>query len=329
MTLVALLASWPACARAQQVISVTNPPVIRMQMRSGSLTIRTWNRPQVQVSSSAPVRARRVSPETVANALPPEITIFSATVNTPAGAALLPPEGFSLGSVPAAPHDGVIIFGGDQNADVTVTIPDSTALLWAAVGRGTIKMNGYRAGTFVTIVHTGGLELQNVSGDGYAEVARGPMIVRDSAFNRFRARTAMGNILFENCNARQILVSSIGGSIAYDDGTFVPGVARFESQNGNVAIGIAGGGARIDAHSAGGRIFSGFSSGAALSGSPTDAQAIVGPGGPVVTANSVRGAVYLYDGSLRSHGPLKGPWQPLERILRRPLQQKLPHRRHI
>jgi hypothetical protein len=327
--LLAALASWPALARAQQVIPVGGSPVIRMQMRSGSVTIRTWNRQQVQIDSSAPVRARHVEAQAVSNALPPEITIFGTSIQTADGPVLLPPESFPLGSVLDSEHDGVLIFGGDQGADVTLTIPNSTALLWTVVGMGSITIDGYRGGTFVALVHTGALQLNNVSGDGYAEVVRGPLHVQNAAFNRIRARTAAGNIVFENCNARQIVASSVNGSIAYDNGTFVPGIARFESQNGNVAIGVAGGGALIDAHSTAGRVFSGFSTGAAVSGSTTDAQAIVGPGGPVVTANSLRGGVYLYDGPLRSHGRLQGAWEPAGRILGRPLQQKLPHRRHI
>lgn len=330
VVLLALLASWPAHARAQQVFNVANTPVIRMQMRSGTLTIRTWDRNAVQVQSSAPVRARQFGPQAVANALPPEVTIPSTVIQTLNGPALLPPESFALGSVLDSPHDGVVIFGGDQDADVTLTIPTSTALIWAVVGRGGITLQNYRGGTFVALVHTGVLQIQNAGGNGYAQVARGPLFVKDSAFNLIRTRTAVGNIVFENSNVRQIEASSIDGSIAYDNGTFVPGIARFESQNGNIAIGIAGGGARIDAHSSGGRIFSGFEGGGAVSGSPTDAQAVVGNGGPVVTVNSGRGGVYLYNGSLRNHGRLQGAWEPIGRILRRaPLQQKFPHRRHI
>jgi hypothetical protein len=329
VVLLALLASWPAHARAE-VISVSASPVIRMQMRSGSVTVRTWNKQQVQVESNAPVRARHIEAQAVENALPPEVPIFDTTIITADGPPLiLPPETFALGSLVNSPHDGVLIFGGDDGADVTLTIPNSTALLLADVARGSITINGYRSGTFVALVRAGVLQLRNVGGDGYAQVARGPLVVRDSAFNRIRARTAVGNIIFENCNARQIVVSSVKGSIAYDNGTFVPGIARFDSQNGNVAIGVAGGGARIDAHSAGGRIFSGFSNGAAVTGSPTDAQAIVGPGGPVVTVNSQRGGVFLYNGTLRSRARLQGPWQPVGRILRRPLQEKLPHRGHV
>jgi hypothetical protein len=326
--LLALLASWPACARAQQVIAVSNSPVIRMQMRSGSVTVRTWERSQVQISSTTPVRARHLEAQAVENGLPPEITIFDASIQTRDGPIILPPESFPLGSVLDDPHDGVLIFGGDEGAEITLTIPNSTAMLWAIVGSGRITINDYRGGTFVALIHTGAMHLQNVSGDGYAQVARGPMVVRNSAFNRIRARTAVGNIIFENCNVRQIVASSVNGSIAYDNGTFVPGIARFESQNGNVAIGVAGGGALIDAHSAQGKIFSGFSGAAAVSGSTTDAQAILAPGGPVITANSEHGGVYLYSGALRSHGRLQGAWEPIGRILR-PLQQKLSHRRHI
>jgi hypothetical protein len=270
-----------------------------------------------------------LDPQVVADTLPPEVTIFDTSILTANGAIVLPPESFPLGPLIAAEHDGVLIFGGDRGASVTLTIPASTALLWTVVGAGSITIDGYRNGTFVALLHNGAMHLNDAGGDGYAEVARGPMFVQNAAFNRIRARTATGNIVFENCNARQILATSVNGSIAYDNGTFVPGIARFESENGNVAIGIAGGGALIDAHSAAGRVYSGFSNSAAVNGSETDAQAIVGPGGPVVTAASVRGGVYLYDGALRSHGRLQGAWAPVGKILTRPLQKKLPQRRHI
>jgi hypothetical protein len=188
------------------------------------------------------------------------------------------------------------------------------------VGRGEILMNDYRSGAFLARVRAGRVLLHNVGGNGYVEVARGPIAVSDSALNRLRARTAMGNILFENCNARQIEVSSIDGSIAYDNGTFAPGLARFESQNGDVAIGVAGGALQIGAHSTAGRIFESLAN-ARVAGTNTDAQASVGNGGPVVTASSARGAVYLYNGAFkRQQHPAQ--WRPISRVL-----QKIPHMR--
>lgn len=332
--LLALLAIWPAFARAQQVIPVAFPPVIRMQMRAGTVTIRTWRRPAVAIDSSAPVRARHFGPEAVADALPLEVTIPSSSIMTRAGTALLPAESFPLGPLVADPHDGVVIFGGDSGANVTLTIPQSTALVWALVGTGGVTIQDVRGGAFVVLVRNGFVRMQNIAGDAYAEAVRGPIFVRDSSFNRIRARTAAGNVVFENCNVRQIEARSVVGNVVYDNGTFVPGIAQFDAQFGSVAIGVAGGGAMIDAHSASGKIFAGFGGGTALRGSQNDAQAMVGGGGPVVTANAAHGGVFLYDGSLRSRGRLKGAWQPIARALGRPrgrppLQQKFPHRGHV
>ncbi len=288
-----------------------------MQMRSGNLTIRTWDRPAIQISSDYPVAARRFGPAAVDRALPGgNIPIFATSVQTPGGPVALPSEEFSATSLTAGSHDGVAIFGGDRGATVTLTVPSSSALVWALVGRGSVQVQGYRGGTFVARVHTGALVLRNVSGDAYVEVARGKIAIDGSAFNRVRARTAIGNIVFHNCNARQIEVSSVTGSIAYDDGTFVPGLARFETQSGNVALGIAGGGAQVGAHSSSGRIYSDFARGAQVRGGGTDAQAIVGGGGPVVTASSQSGGVYLYDGAFASRPALQRRWHPVGKILR-------------
>jgi hypothetical protein len=286
-------------------------------MRSGRITVRTWDRPQVQIASSDPVVANHFNPAQVARALRGgDIPIFSTKVFTPDGPLALPPEDFSVPSLMDAPHDGVVIFGGDTAANVTVTVPQSTALIWTMVGRGELRMQDYHGGAFVARVHTGTISLSNMSGDGYVEAARGPIVIDNSAFNRLRARSALGNILFVNCNSRQIEVSSVDGSIAYDNGTFVPGLARFETQNGDVALGIAGGGVQIGAHSASGGILSNFARGADVRGNGTDAQAIVNGGGPVVTATSQRGRVYLYDGSFKARPKLQQQWRPVERLFR-------------
>jgi hypothetical protein len=317
----AIFAIAPASAQSGTnfTIPVQNAPVLRLQMRSGSVTIRTWDRTEVQIESSDPVDARHFGPDAVARALRGgDIPIFSTTVQTPDGALILPPEAFSVGSLANTSHDGVVVFGGDNGAELTLTVPNSTALIVAMVGRGRIHMQDYRSGAFVLLLHNGLLALDNVSGDGYIEVARGPIVVQNSAFNRIRARSAIGDILFENCNARQIEVSSVNGSIAYDNGTFVPGLARFETQAGNVALGIAGGGVQIGAHSASGRIYSDFSRGADVRGNSTDTQAIVSGGGPVVTASSQRGGVYLYDGAFKARPQLQQRWEPVNRLVRKP-----------
>jgi hypothetical protein len=315
----------PIAARAQSAslsVGVTGSPVVRVQMRSGTLTIRTWNQPQVQIVSSDPVQAQHYDAGIVDRVFGSgDIPVFSTTILTPQGPLMLPPEDFPLGPIGTG-HDAVVIHAPDAS-NVVVTLPTSSVFVWAMVSRGEILLNDYRGGSFVARVRAGRINLHNVGGNGYVEVARGPISVTDSALNRLRARTAIGNISFENCNARQIEVSTINGSIGYDNGTFAPGLARFESQNGNVAIGVAGGALQIGAHSAAGKIFENLDN-ARVSGSNTDAQASVGNGGPVVTASSGRGAVYLYSGAFKGKR-LPAQWRPVGRIL----QQKLPHRRHI
>jgi len=330
--LFACVLAW-APAHAQTATDVTLPaaaaPVVRMQMRSGTLVIRTWNQPLIHVTSSDPVTVRPIGPFAVARALRGgDIPIFSTTVQDPSGTLTLPAEDFSVPSLATGQHDGALVFGGDTGAAVTLTVPATTAFIWAAVARGRIQMQDYHGGAFVARVHNGMIQVSNVSGEGYVEVARGPIVVNDSGFDRIRARTAIGNVLFQRCTSRQIEVSSINGSIAYDNGTFAPGLARFESQNGNVALGVAGGGVQIGAHSASGKIFESFDRGANVRGSATDAQATLGGGGPVVTASSQRGGVYMYDGAFKSHPRLPAQWRAVGRILnrRRPgnLQQKKP-----
>lgn len=282
-------------------------------MRSGTLTVRIWNRSDVQVSSPQPVSARSFRPEAVAQALTRPIPIFATTVLTPDGTIVLPPEEFALPALTAAPHAGIFIQAVDAN--VLVMLPAGTALLLGNVQRGLIDVQDYRNGAFALLVHNGGARLHNVGGTGFVQVARGQIMTDGSSFDRFRARTAIGNILFENVMSRQIDVSSYNGTIVYDNGGFQPGLARFESTNGNVGIGVGAGNVQIGAHSSVGRIYSTFGGGAVRAGQ-TDAQ--LGGNGSVVTASSSHGAVYLYNGALRAQRRLPAEWAPMTGFIRRP-----------
>lgn len=292
-------------------------PVVRIQARAGIITIRPWNRSQVQVNSPDALHVRRFPARVVAAALARGAIPINATsiVSTGGRQVTLPPEEFSLASVPPGSHDGIMIQASQARA--TIMVPSGTALILANVGRGAIHLAGLHGPAFVAILHNGFTTLQNVSGSGYVQVARGRILARNSNFSQIRARTAAGNILFEGCHSTQIEVSSINGSIVYDNGTFDRGLARFESQNGNVALGIArGSGAQIGAHSSAGRIFSSLR-GAQPRAGTTDTQTAVGGGGPVVTASSQRGGVYIYDGRLKSHPNLGARWRRLNRAFRR------------
>jgi len=302
----ALGSAAPLTAHAQTpvVLPAGDAPVVRVIMRSGTLTIRTWNRTDVQVSSLQPVNARNFKPEAVARALTGSIPIFATSIFDPAGPITLPQEEFALTPLAAGPHEGISIQAAD--ADVTLTLPAGTAFVLANVQRGRIDVQDYH-GTFTLLLHNGPMLLRNVSGTGFAQVARGQLVVTDSQFDRIRARTAAGNIVFENCNSRQIQVSSVDGTIIYDGGTFQPGLAHFETEYGSVAIGI-GRDAQVGAHSSVGRIYS-IVGGSGVRSGQTDAQ--VGNGHAVVTASSTHGAIFLYNGTLRSQPRLPAEWRPL------------------
>ncbi|MEO9170258.1 MAG: hypothetical protein ABI278_03715, partial [Candidatus Aquilonibacter sp.] len=197
-----------------------------------------------------------------------------------------------------------------------------TALVIANVKRGDVAITGYKNGVFVAHIGGGSMQLDNVSGTGAIQVNNGEVIARNSDFARLRVRTVRGNMQFENCNATQIEATSLMGSILYDNGNFQPGLARFESERGNVMLGVAGSGVQIGAHSSVGQIYSDSS---AVQAGQTDAQATLGRGGPVVTATSGTGSVIFYNGALRNHPALARRFG--QRVRR--LQQKPPQDGHV
>ena len=321
-------------APGNQTIPVGNSPFVRIRVRRGNLSIRTWDRKEVRVESASDVDAKHFEASAVAGGIHGDLPIFAATIPTPDGPLTLPPETFSLASVPQGDHDAVDVQGGDDGSDVTVTVPSGTALLIAHVGGGRLTLENYHHGTFVTRVRGGSVILRNVSGTGFAETMRGPVVAMDSTFDRIRARSAIGNVFFERCTSRQIEVTTLSGNVVYDNGSFVPGLARFESQSGAIALGVASSDVRIDAHSGSGKVLTSFDRHAdVVAQTAGDAQATFGGARTIVTANSAANSVYLYDGSIRSHQRLSGEWNPLRTIINRhrstppPHPHPFPHRR--
>jgi signal transduction histidine kinase len=325
-----LLATIARTWAGSAILDVGASPVFNIQIASGTVTIKTWNRNQVEIDTQGNVHWRHLSEDQVANGIPTEFSTLVQSVATPQGTAILPAETWIVPSLPPQPHDGMVLRG---NGDTTITIPAASALVAAQITRGSVVLQDYHGGIFFATVHTGSIVFRNVAGTGFAQVLRGPIVAVNSSFDRLRARTAAGNILFENVSSRQIEVTSIRGSIVYDNSSFQPGFARFESQYGNVALGIGSGGAQIGAHSDAGRIVTNFNGrGTSFrldNAGNVDAHAIVGGGGPAVTANSSRGAVVLYDGRLSDHPSIAQRMPAVRAFYERALQQKLPQYDHI
>lgn len=227
-------------------------------------------------------------------------------------------------------HDALIVRG---EGDVTLTIPAQTPLVLASVRLGSVTVDGFTGTALVTHVTAGEVHLSNVSTTAAVQVNNGPVFIANSAFPRLRLRTGRGNVFMSNCRASQIQVTSLVGSILFDNGTFDPGLAHFETDRGSIAIGVTGG-TQIDAHSSAGRIFYDTGNESNVNRSPYDAQALLNGGGPVVTASSINGAVLFYRGTLHQYpqleriiGPkLRGPQQqpPFQQQPRGELRRRIP-----
>jgi hypothetical protein len=278
----------------------SDAPVVRINLLWGNVVVRTAEGPGISVEADQGIEVTRSV--TTLGGEERTFPILRGEIAGPNGPVLLPAESFVSTSLPRGPRD-IVTFKGAGSLDLT--IPANTALLVVQDGRGSVSIDGYRGGTFLVRVRNGAIHLNGVGGEGYAQILRGPTVVTDSTFEHLRARSGLGPIVFERCRARQIEVESVEGAIVYDAGTFEPGLARFESQNGHVAVGVSGN-SQLGAHSGSGRVYAQFGAGARVDHRAGGATAVVGAGGPVVTANSANGNVYLYDGSLRSHAQTTG-----------------------
>lgn len=296
-------------------IPTSASPVIFIQIVTGNLTLHTSDAMQVQVDADPGIESRHLAPQDVENRIPREVYLWSQSAQTPDGVTLrLEPETFLLPQIENGAHDAVVVRG---NGNATITIPSATSLVIANVRRGEFAIEGYKNGVFVAHVANGAVMLDNVGGTGAVQINNGPLAARNSDFARLRVRTVRGNMHFENCNATQIEATSLTGTILYDNGTFAPGLARFESERGNVLLGVTGG-VQVGAHSGIGQI---FSDSAPVAQGQTDAQATMGRGGPVVTATSGSGSVVFYSGALHDHPAFQRRFA--NRF--RKLQQKPPH----
>jgi hypothetical protein len=319
--LLLVLVATAGVARADvQTIDGVNMPIVRVNVQQGNVTVRTWDRPTVQIDADPSLQIIRRS--TTQSGAPYPVPIPDIDESSLEGEAELPAESF-VATLPSGQHDAIIIRDGPGSkmfgpTPVTVTIPNNTAFVFARTGNGILDVRDYRAGTFVGFVGRGRMQLSNIGGTVFAQTARGPMIVTDSTFDRFRGRSLFGNVTFERCDARQIETTTIFGSIVYDRGSFEPGLARFEAQRGDIAIG-SDGPVQLGGHAAGdGRIYTSFQHAVRIDGRDNDTNATVGGGGPVVTAMTQGGNVFFYDGSLRARQQLPPQWRAPIGALQRP-----------
>jgi hypothetical protein len=293
------------------------------------VTIKAWDRPNVQFDTddeSAQVTRRSINFGTVQTPLSVPIPLQNIAVRDPVTGTTtrgtLPPEEFPYASdFRAGPHDTVrIVTAADSH--LTVMVPASTALLVARIrlGQGQIEVDDYHGGTLFVASPGGQTRLNDVMSATFAQQMNGRLEIFDSSFDRIRARTNNATVDFEHDRARQIEVTTVSGNIIYDDGTFDPGLARFESANGSIGLGVATN-AQVAARSTDGHVYSMWDRRTPLAQQgDSDVSATVDGGGPVVNALTGRGNIYLYDGTLASRPVLPPEWRPIRQAqVQRPL----------
>ena len=307
---------------------VGDQAVVRVFVRGkgNNVEVRVWDRQTVQVEYAddpAPAIERSLVPfGTVRNPLSQQVPpqLYSTRDNTGlAGIGQsLPPEEFPYQGFRPGVHDVLRVMAA-QGSRLIVTIPASTALLDLRVGGGQTIIEGYRGANLYVLQGTGRVQLDGATTTAFVQLNYGLFSAVDGSFDRIRVRGIGAHDVFEHCRSTQIEASSITGTIVYDGGSFDPGLARFESQTGNVALGVTApaqlvgrsdtghvytmfdqrGGANVDQHGDG------------------DASASVGNGGPLVNALSSRGNVFLYDGTMSTRRSVAPEWKSVWQALKR------------
>jgi len=312
--LVALASFCVALAPAARAETITvdggAAQVVKIELKQAALTVRTWDRSTVEVDAEPGAVAvshsiRQGGPAPVSMLVP------AAQLRRPTGPVGLPSETFVISTLPGGKHDFVQVQATNSGraGPVTVTVPSDTAVLLINVERGSVGLHDYKGGTFVVYVRNGQTVLQNVGGDGFVQVLQGNVQAFDSNFNRLRVRTAVGTQVYQRCHAKQIEALSVESAVVYE-GTFEPGLARFESTDGNVAVGVSGATHLVGLAGAG-RVYTAFDQKTPIQGRGAEASATYSGGGPLVNASSATGSVYFYDGILSPQRKLPPEWRPV------------------
>ena len=320
--LVVSVSTGAALAEQPTTVDVSDHPIVLIQ-HTEPIWISTWDREQIAIDAGgdAPNVERRPGRLAPNGTAPYSVPIPAQTIEAPNGQSItLGPENFPV-QIPPGQHDTIRIQVPPQVT--TVMIPADTSVL-SINGFAATQIENYH-GQLIAQQRAGPLVLRNVSGDAFVQNLQGQIFVADSSFNRLRTRTAVSNMVFQRCNVRQIEATSTRGSILYNNGSFQPGLARFETVTGHVALGVNGP-ASVAVKGPPGQIFQNFDQPTPFVDRGGEANARIEGGGPLVNVVTRQGRVYLYDGSILNKRALPQHWNqiraPLQRFREREQQQQ-------
>jgi hypothetical protein len=318
-----VLAGLGASRTGASTLAIGNQAVVQVWARGGSeINIRTWDRPSVQIDTDdeeVQVVRRTIAFGTGRNPLSvsiPVTTIRVREANGGLGTATLPPEDFPYASdMRSGSHDVVRVTAG-PDTHTTVTVPAGVSIVDVRIlGAGNLSVTNYRGGTIFAMNGGGQTLFENVQAAAFVQALNGRFIATDSSFDRIRARGNTVSMLFERCRSKQIEVSTYSGPIVYDNGTFDPGLARFTSTSGPIAVGVASG-AQVTARSQDGRVFALWERRPPVEQrGGNEATAVIAGGGALVNAITTRGNVFIYDGSLAARRAVPFEWRRIHAAL--------------
>ena len=309
-------------AAATSSLDVADQPVVIVQVKGkgNDVTIRTWDRPTVQIESGDEVPA--VERRTVVFGTPavplavpiPQMPWVQRDASGQiTGSGMMPPEDFPYAAFRPGPHDTVRVTA-EAGAHLVVTVPATTGILQVRVGGGQTSIDGYRGSNLFVVQNQGRVQLTNSSTTAFAQMGYGVLYAADDTFDRIRVRASAAHIVFEHCRSKQIETSTVSGSIVYDGGTFDPGLARFESGSGNVALGVASA-AQLTGRSQDGHVYTQFDRRVPVEQrGDGEASATLGGGGPLVNGISGHGNVYLYEGTLAGRRASSPEWRAVHQL---------------
>ena len=317
-------------------LDVSDQAVVNLAVRGrgNEITVRVWDRPTVQVDyaeETIPTIDRRTIPFgtekfPLAQQIPAQLYQLRDRDGVATSAGALAPEQFPYASFRPGPHDAVTVVA-PEGSRIFLTVPATTGILVVRAGGAQTTIEGYRGANLFVAQNGGRVQLSGATTTAFVQMNYGLLYVADGSFDRIRVRGIGAHDVFEHCRSKQIEATSVTGSILYDGGTFDPGLARFESENGNIALGVNSG-AQLVGRSEQGHVYTQFDRRGTTvdQRADGDATATFGGGGPLVNAISTRGNVYFYDGTLSARRQATPEWRPVHMLFaarRRPGAQPL------
>jgi hypothetical protein len=318
-----------AAAAATTSYDVTGQVVVQVIGHAASIAIRTWSRDAVQIDwpDGAAFTTSKSTLATRPSFLIPTVNVAEAQGQEGTVTTTLLPEDFPVPRLLPGLHDVVRVLemrpplepsAPAPPAELRLMIPESTGLVNVRSDRGTVMLRDYH-GTTIVADRRGRVTFNGVSGDAFVQPLNGNFYALDSTFDRLRIRSNRADQVFDGCRVKQIEATTLTGNIIFDNGVFDPGLARFDSDRGAIALGINGG-AQIGAHTLDGRLLTSVPAGppAPLLGrDDSDSVEVVGNGGPLVSATSTHGDILLFEGSLTERRPamLGAGWRPMIDLL--------------